>query len=88
MEFANRDEEWRCEMLSQEDRELAIRDAAWEDGKAEGMAEGEAKGEAKAFERVAKLKGALEKDGRLGEFADAFGDARKLEALMHEFGIA
>ena len=79
VEFANRDEEWRCEMLSQEDRELAIRDAAWEDGMAEGTAE--------AFERMAKLKDALKQRGRIGELVDALGDSRKLEALMREFGI-
>lgn len=76
---ANSDEKWRSEMISKKAEEMAIREAALE--------EGEAKGETLLHDRVAKLKVAMDEAGRREELFDALGDQAKTESLMREFGI-
>lgn len=70
-------------MLSQEDREMAIRVAAFERGYEEGREEGREKGRAMAR----KLGGLLSEAGRREELIEAFLDERKMAELVEEFGI-
>ena len=78
-------------MISKKAEEMAIREAALEEGIAKGEAKGEAKGIAKGetlvHDRVAKLKVAMDEAGRREELFDALGDQEKTESLMREFGI-
>mgnify|MGYP000538432394 CR=1 FL=1 len=82
-------------MISKKAEEMAIREAALEEGIAKGEAKGEAKGIAKGIakgetlvhDRVAKLKVAMDEAGRREELFDALGDQEKTESLMREFGI-
>lgn len=73
----------RCGMLSQEDREMAIRVAAFERGYEEGREEGREKSRAMAR----KLGGLLSEAGRREELIEAFLDERKMAELVEEFGI-
>lgn len=66
-------------MLSQEDREMAIRVAAFERGYEEGREKGRA--------MVRKLARLLSEAGREDEFIAALSDSRKVDELMEEFGI-
>ena len=84
---ANSDEKWRSEMISKKAEEMAIREAALEEGIAKGEAKGIAKGETLVHDRVAKLKVAMDEAGRREELFDALGDQEKTESLMREFGI-
>lgn len=70
-------------MLSQEDREMAIRVAAFERGYEEGREEGREKSRAMAR----KLGGLLSEAGRREELIEAFLDERKMAELVEEFGI-
>ena len=69
----------RCGMLSQEDREMAIRVAAFERGYEEGREKSRA--------MARKLGGLLSEAGRREELIEAFLDERKMAELVEEFGI-
>lgn len=69
----------RCGMLSQEDREMAIRVAAFERGYEEGREKSRA--------MARKLGALLSEAGRREELIEAFLDERKMAELVEEFGI-
>lgn len=66
-------------MLSQEDREMAIRVAAFERGYEEGREKSRA--------MARKLGALLSEAGRREELIEAFLDERKMAELVEEFGI-
>lgn len=74
-------------MLSQEDREMAIRVAAFERGYEEGYEEGREEGREKGRAMARKLGGLLSEAGRREELIEAFLDERKMAELVEEFGI-
>ena len=88
VEEANADERWRFEMLSKKEEAMALRDASFDEGKAEGIAEGIAIGEARYHDRQIALMEAMETAGRAGEFVEALKDCDEMDRLMKEFGIA
>ena len=87
VEEANADERWRFEMLSKKEEAMALRDASFDEGKAEGIAEGIAIGEARYHERQIALMEAMEAAGRAGEFVEALKDRGEIDRLMKEFDI-
>lgn len=79
-------------MLSQEDREMAIRVAAFERGYKEGyevaaFERGYEEGREKSRAMARKLGGLLSEAGRREELIEAFLDERKMAELVEEFGI-